>query len=77
MLNIILRNILIISTMLTLSTFASAQTTYTKIGGITFGSDGTSSTINKVGNTTFINSSTGSTTTIQEIGNILFTNSDE
>ncbi len=46
MLNIILRNILIISTTLTLSTFALAQTTYTKIGGITFGSDGaTASTL--------------------------------
>ena len=35
MLNIILRNILIIATTLTLSTFASAQTTYTNIGEIT------------------------------------------
>ena len=41
MLNIILRSVLIISTTLTLSTFASAQTTYTNISGITFGSDGT------------------------------------
>ena len=40
MLNIILRNVLIISATLTLSAFASAQTTYTNIGGITFGSDG-------------------------------------
>ena len=52
MLNIILRNVLIVTTMLTLSAFASAQTTYTTIGNITFGSDG--STAQTIGGTTFI-----------------------
>jgi hypothetical protein len=45
---------------------ATAQTTYTKIGGTTFGSDGSTQT--KIGNTTFGNS--GSTAT--KIGNTTF-----
>ena len=75
MLNIILRNVLIISTTLTLSTFASAQTTYTNIGGITFGSDG--STASTIGGTTFITNSDGSSATAQKIGGTTFINNSD
>ena len=73
MLNLILRNVLITLTMLSLSVFASAQTTYTKIGGITFGSDG--STASTIGGTTFITNSDGSSATAQKVGETTFINS--
>ena len=75
MLNIILRNVLSISTMLTLSTLALSQVTYTTIGDITFGSDG--STAQTIGGTTFINSSAGVTSTINKVGNVKFINSSD
>ena len=52
----------------------SAQT-YTRIGETTFGTDG--STINKLGNTTFINHSDGSSTTINKLGNTTFINNSD
>mgnify|MGYP003668521961 CR=1 FL=1 len=48
----------------------SAQT-YTRVGETTLGTDG--STINKVGNSTFINHSDGSSETINKIGNSTLT----
>ena len=86
---------------------AVAQTTFTSIGDITFGSDGstavniggttfvsgaspviyqslgstlpaknatTSSTVQKIGEITFITDSTGKMSTVQKIGNTLFIN---
>lgn len=88
-----------------LGPWCAAQTTFTTIGDITFGSDGSTaiqiggttfvsgtsptttqilgstlpatkgtstSTVQKIGNVTFINDSNGSTKTIQKIGDITF-----
>jgi len=54
-----------------------AQVTFTTLGDITFGSDG--STAFKIGNITLINegSNIGAMTTVQKIGNITFINDGE
>ena len=75
MVNRILRNILSISTMLTLSTLALSQVTYTTIGDIAFGSDG--SAAQKIGGTTFINKGDGSSSTAVKIGGTTFKLSTE
>ena len=98
---------LLLAASLVLGPCASAQTTFTTIGDITFGSDGstattiggvtfvsgaspvtyqalgstlpaknatTSSTVQKIGEITFITDSTGKMSTVQKIGNTLFIN---
>ena len=96
---------LLLAVALVLGPCAVAQTTFTSIGDITFGSDGstavniggttfvsgaspvtyqalgstlpaknatTSSTVQKIGNITFVTDSNGKATTFQKIGNITF-----
>jgi hypothetical protein len=98
---------LLLAATLVLGPCAVAQTTFTTIGNITFGSDGstattiggttfvtgaspvvfqalgstlpakkanTSSTVQKIGNITFITDSDGATSTLQTIGNTTFIN---
>jgi 3-deoxy-D-arabino-heptulosonate 7-phosphate (DAHP) synthase len=98
---------LLLAVAVVLGPCAVAQTTFTTIGNITFGSDGStattiggttfvtgaspviyqslgstapaknaavSSTVQKIGNITFITDSDGSTSTLQTIGNITFIN---
>tara|TARA_R110002051_G_scaffold226517_1_gene289185 strand:+ start:1189 stop:1563 length:375 start_codon:yes stop_codon:yes gene_type:complete len=98
---------LLLAAAVVLGPCAVAQTTFTTLGDITFGSDGstavniggttfvsgaspmtyqalgstlpaknatTSSTVQKIGEITFITDSTGKMSTVQKIGNILFIN---
>jgi len=100
-----MKALLLLAASLVLGPCAVAQTTFTTIGDITFGSDGStattiggvtfvsgaspvtyqalgstlpaknstvSSTVQKIGNITFVTDSNGKATTFQKIGNITF-----
>jgi len=62
---------LLFVTALFVCSVAQAQT-YTEIGGIVFGSDGTTATT--IGNTTFVDKADGSWSTVNRVGNTTFIN---